>query len=154
MSRSRARIDALAEVSNEATSAKDLPTDRGSVLSISFLGEGAIGTPSKMLIGGFDGGMAGIGVDTLAEVCTTLLVVVIIGLGSVTALSYAIGALAGAFFDTDVSNVVIVNASFDIIAPVVNRVKSAIGISADVDTSIWGAVLAVLELMELPASNK
>ena len=103
-----------------------------------------------ILIGGWTSAMAGIGVDTLAEVCTTLLVVVIIGLGSVTALSYAIGALAGAFFDTDVPNVVIVNASFDIIAPVVKGDVSAIGIFADVNANMCDIAVVIPEFLASP----
>lgn len=142
-----ANTDALAEVSNEATPVKG---GTGSALSTLVLGERAIGTLPRMLIGDFNGGMA----DTLPELRTTRLTVVMIGLGGVTPLSYALDALAWIFFDTGVSNVVIVNVLFDIIARAVNSVNFAIGILADVDLSIWWAVIHALALMALPASNK
>ena len=108
-----------------------------------------IGTLTGMVISGLAGGMSGIHVDTLAEVCVTVVAVVVITLGGIAPASLTIDSRDGAVFDTDVFIVVradvMVKGTIDAFSRRVNGAVPDIGISADVNTNMWATVMADLK---------
>ena len=81
-----------------------------------------------MVIGALTNGITCFRVGTLPETCTTMV------------------------FGTDGSFIVRVDISVDAFVRAVSGVVPDVGISADVDATIWGVEIAVLELIKLPES--
>ena len=91
---------------------------------------------TSVVIGGLTDGITCFRVDTLPEVCTTLVFVLAIVSGNIVPEGYNIDVRVTTVFATDVSIFALVDILIDGVVPDVD-------ISADVDANAWETVMAV-----------
>ena len=123
-------------------------TRAGSVMML--LAGGVIGPSIAMITDALSGVISGSGVDTLAELCMTALVV------KVLSLEDTLDVRPGKSVNAGVSIAIGIDLTVGILTGalvrILNTLVSSIDVSADVDANMWVTMMTALEFITLPTS--